>query len=76
MSQIIRFCMLLMTTLNSAYNEKNMQRFCFIIGGFVKGSVIIGEWGIFGVETFLFSQFFIKGDFVIGGVVCTFLSAN
>ena len=31
-------------TLNSAYNEKNMQRFCFIIGGFsLKGNIIIGE---------------------------------
>ena len=49
-----------------------MQRCCFVIGGFfVKGNIIIGEWGIFGVEIFLcYSQFFIKGDFVIGGVEC------
>ena len=38
---------------------------------FIKGNVIIGAWGIFGVEVFLcYSQFFIKGDFVIGGVEC------
>ena len=40
---------------------------------FVKGNVIIGEWGIFGVEIFLcYSQFFIKGNFVIGRVECIF----
>ena len=39
---------------------------------FAKDDVIIGEWGIFGVEILLrYSQFFIKGDFVIGGVECT-----
>ena len=38
---------------------------------FIKGNVIIGEWGIFGVEIYLhYSQFFIKGDFIIGGVEC------
>ena len=52
--------------------KKNMWRFCFIIGSFfIKGDVIIGELGVFGVEIFLhYSQFFIKGDFVIGGVEC------
>ena len=39
---------------------------------FVKGNIIIGEWGIFGVGIFLHnSPFFIKGDFIIGGVECT-----
>ena len=33
--------------------------------------MFIGEWGIYGVEVFLhYSQFFIKGNFVIGGVEC------
>ena len=41
-------------TLNSAYNEKNMRRFSFIIYGFfIKGNIIIGEWEIFGVKVFL-----------------------
>ena len=41
---------------------------------FVKGNIIIGEWGIFGVEIFLhYIQFFIKGNFVIGGVECIYL---
>ena len=39
---------------------------------YVKGDVIIGEWVIFGVEIFLhYSRFFVKGDFVIGGVECS-----
>ena len=38
---------------------------------FIKGNIIIGEWGIFGVRIFLhYNQFFIKGDFVIGRVEC------
>ena len=38
---------------------------------FIKGDVIIGEWGIFGVEGFLhYSQFFVKGNFIIGRVEC------
>ena len=38
---------------------------------FVKGDVIIGEWEIFDAEAFLpCSQFFIKGNFFIGGVEC------
>ena len=38
---------------------------------FVKGDVIIGEWGIFGVEIFhCYSWFFAKCDFVIGRVEC------
>ena len=40
---------------------------------FIKGNVFIGEWGIFGAEVFLhYSQFFIKGDFIIGGVECRY----
>ena len=35
----------------------------------IKGDIIIGEWGIFGVEIFLhYSQFVVTGDFVIGRV--------
>ena len=53
-------------TLNSKYNEKNMQRN-------VKGDVFIGEWEIFGVEVFLrYSRFFVKDDFFIDGVECMF----
>ena len=38
---------------------------------FIKGDIIIGEWGIFGVEIFLcYNQFFIKGNFIIGRVEC------
>ena len=38
---------------------------------FIKGDVIIGEWGIFGAEVFLhYSQFFVKGNFIIDGVEC------
>ena len=40
---------------------------------FVKGSVFIGEWGIFGAEGFLcYSRFFVKGNFVIGRVECIY----
>ena len=36
---------------------------------FIKGDIIIGEWGIFGVDIFFcYSEFFIKGNFVIGRV--------
>ena len=39
---------------------------------FIKGNVFIGVCGIFGAYIFLcYSQFFIKGDFVIGRVECT-----
>ena len=39
---------------------------------FVKGNVIIGEWGIFCVEIFhQYSQFFIKSNFILGRVECT-----
>ena len=38
---------------------------------FIKGDVFIGEWGIFGTEVFLhYSQFFVKGNFIIDGVEC------
>ena len=61
-------------TLNSTSNEK--KKYAEILLRyrrlFVKGDVIIGEWGIFAVEIFLcYSQFFVKGDFVIGGVECS-----
>ena len=51
---------------------KNMWKFCFInFWLFIKGDIIIGEWGIFGVENFLcYSQFFVKDNFIIGGVEC------
>ena len=40
---------------------------------FIKNDIFIGEWGIFGVDIFLrYSQFFIKGNFVIDGVECIF----
>ena len=60
-------------TLNSTYNEKKYVEILLHYRLlFVKGDIIIGEWGIFGVGIFLcYSQFFIKGDFVIGGVECT-----
>ena len=60
------------TTLNSTYNEKNMWRFSFIIGGFLlRGNIFIGELEIFGAEVFLcYSQFFDKDDFVVDGVEC------
>ena len=39
---------------------------------FVKIDIIIDEWGIFDVEILLcYSQFFIKGDFIIGRVEWT-----
>ena len=38
---------------------------------FIKDDIIIGEWGIFGVEILLcYSQFFVKGNFIIGRVEC------
>ena len=40
-------------TLNSAYNEKNVEIFLHYRQLFVKGNIFIGEWGIFGVEIFL-----------------------
>ena len=59
-------------TLNSTYNEKKYAEILLHYRWlFIKGNVIIGEWGIFGVEIFLhYSQFFIKADFIIGGVEC------
>ena len=49
-------------TLNSTYNEKTyveiLPHYRLL---FVKGDVIIGEWGIFGVEIFLcYSHFLLK----------------
>ena len=39
---------------------------------FIRGDVIICEWGIFSVDIFLhYSWFFIKGNFIIGRVQCT-----
>ena len=39
---------------------------------FIKGNVFIAEWEIFGAEVFIcYSQFFIKGNFIIGRVECT-----
>ena len=39
---------------------------------FLKGNVFIGEWGLFGADVFLrYSWFFVRGNFVIGGVECT-----
>ena len=38
---------------------------------FIKGDVFIGKRGIFGAEVFLhYRQFFVKSDFIIGGVEC------
>ena len=64
-------------TLNFAYNKKNMWRFSFVIGSFlVKDNIFKGEWEIFGAEVYLYyRQFFIKGDFIIDGVECMFISA-
>ena len=60
-----------MYTLNSTYNEKNVEILLHYRQLFIKGDVILGEWGIFGMEFFLhYSQFFIKGDFIIGRVEC------
>ena len=59
-------------TLNSAYNEKKYAEIlpCYR-WLFINGNVFIGEWGILGAEVFLrSSQFFVKGNFVIGGVEC------
>ena len=59
------------STLNSTYNEKNVEILPRYRQLFVKGDVFIGEWGIFGAEVFLrYSRFFVKGDFVVGGVEC------
>ena len=62
-------------TLNSACNKKKyaeiLLRYMWL---FVKGDVFIGKRGIFGAEVFLcYRQFFIKNDFVIGGVECMHL---
>ena len=60
-------------TLNSVYNEKKtyveiLLRYRWL---FIQCDVFIGEWGIFGAKVFLrYSRFFVKGDFVIGGVEC------
>ena len=41
-------------TLNSAYNKKkNAEILLHYRWLFIKGDVITGEWGIFGVEIFL-----------------------
>ena len=50
------------STLNSAYNEKNMQRFSFVIGSFsLRAVYFIGKWKIFGAEVFLhYSHFLLK----------------
>ena len=62
----------LTSTLNSAYNKKNVEILLCYRQLFVKGDIIIDEWGIFGVEIFLhYSQFFIKGNFIIGRVEST-----
>ena len=55
-----------------SYNEKKYAEILLNYRQlFVKGNVIIGEWGIIGAEIlFRYSQFFIKCNFVIGGVVC------
>ena len=65
-------CLFVAHTLNSAYKEKKYAEILLQYRQlFVKGNIIIGEWGIFGVEIFLcYSWFFVKGDFVIGGVEC------
>ena len=60
----------LVGTLNSAYNEKKIcGDFASLQTAFCKGDVIIGEFCISGAEIFLcYSQFFVKGNFIIGGV--------
>ena len=65
-------CCSALYTLNSACNEKKYAEILLHYRWlFVEGNVIIGEWGMFGVEIFLrYSRFFVKGDFVIGGVGC------
>ena len=62
-------------TLNSAYNEKKyVEIFLHYRQLFLKGDVIIGERGIFGVELFLlYSQCFVQDDFIIGRVECIVL---
>ena len=58
-----------MTCLNlhSAYNKKYVKILLHYRWLFIKGNVIIGECGIFGVEI---CQFFVKGNFIIGRVEC------
>ena len=42
-------------TLNSTYNEKKYAEILLRYRQlFVKGNIFIGEWGIFGVEVFLY----------------------
>ena len=42
------------STLNSTYNEKKYAELLLHYRQlFIKGNVIIGEWGVFGVEIFL-----------------------
>ena len=57
-------------TLNSAFNKKKYADILLCYRWlFVKSDVFIGEWGIFGAKVFLlYSQYFIKGDFIIGRV--------
>ena len=59
-------------TLNSTYNEKKYAEILLHYRQiFIVGDVFVGEWGIFGVDIFLcYSWFFVKGNFVIGGVEC------
>ena len=61
-------------TLNSAYKEKKYAEILLRYRQlFIKGSVFIGEWGIFGAVVFLhYSRFFIKGDFLISRVECMY----
>ena len=49
-------------TLNSTYKEKKYVEILLHYRQlFIKGDVIIGEWGIFGLEIFLhYSQFLLK----------------
>ena len=63
----------LTSTLNSVYNEKKYVEILLRYRQlFVKDDVLIGEWGIFGAEVFLCYScfFFVKGNFIIGGVEC------
>ena len=59
-------------TLNSAYNEKKYAEILLCYRWlFVKGNVFISERGVFGAEVFLhYRRFFVKSDFIIGGVEC------
>ena len=63
-------------TLSSTYNEKKYVEILLHYRWlFIKGDIIIGEWGIFGAEIFLrYSRFFVKGDFIIGRVECIYAS--